>query len=99
MSSESAWWSTLRNLGGVSRDSPGRYDVLIENLIDPAHVPYAHYGIMRTVDMEGGRLLDLNLFSPGGSQSVIKKSSNGTKDVVLPPVPPKKRAMLISTAF
>lgn len=24
-----------------------RYEILIENLMDPAHVPYAHYGIMR----------------------------------------------------
>lgn len=24
-----------------------RYEVLIENLMDPAHVPYAHHGIMR----------------------------------------------------
>lgn len=24
-----------------------RYEVLIENLMDPAHVPYAHYGIMK----------------------------------------------------
>ncbi|KAG6790930.1 hypothetical protein POTOM_000037 [Populus tomentosa] len=31
-----------------SRDLPYGYEVLIENLMDPAHVPYAHYGIMRT---------------------------------------------------
>jgi phenylpropionate dioxygenase-like ring-hydroxylating dioxygenase large terminal subunit len=23
-----------------------RYDVLVENLMDPAHVPYAHKGLM-----------------------------------------------------
>ncbi|KAF2305440.1 hypothetical protein GH714_005318 [Hevea brasiliensis] len=43
------------------------YDVLVENLMDPAHVPYAHYGIMRTrkpqvkVDREGGRPIDLSV--------------------------------------
>ncbi|THU45007.1 hypothetical protein C4D60_Mb02t13340 [Musa balbisiana] len=29
------------------RDLPYGYEVLIENLMDPAHVPYAHHGIMR----------------------------------------------------
>ena len=24
------------------------YEILIENLMDPSHVPYAHYGIMQT---------------------------------------------------
>ncbi|XP_015958185.1 protochlorophyllide-dependent translocon component 52, chloroplastic [Arachis duranensis] len=48
-----------------NRDIPYGYEVLIENLMDPAHVPYAHYGIMRTqkpkekVDREGGRPLEL----------------------------------------
>lgn len=29
-----------------NRDLPYGYEVLTENLMDPAHVPYAHYGIM-----------------------------------------------------
>ncbi|KAF8403963.1 hypothetical protein HHK36_012071 [Tetracentron sinense] len=29
-----------------SREIPYGYEILIENLMDPAHVPYAHYGIM-----------------------------------------------------
>ncbi|KAF0912656.1 hypothetical protein E2562_018917 [Oryza meyeriana var. granulata] len=29
------------------RDLPYGYDVLVENLMDPAHVPYAHKGLMR----------------------------------------------------
>ncbi|KAG6414636.1 hypothetical protein SASPL_122009 [Salvia splendens] len=32
----------------IARDIGYGYEVLIENLMDPAHVPYAHYGIMRT---------------------------------------------------
>ncbi|KDP42103.1 hypothetical protein JCGZ_01891 [Jatropha curcas] len=50
-----------------NRDIPYGYDVLVENLMDPAHVPYAHYGIMRMrknkekVDREGGRPLDLGV--------------------------------------
>ncbi|KAL5563567.1 hypothetical protein UlMin_033314 [Ulmus minor] len=50
-----------------NRDITYGYEVLIENLMDPAHVPYAHYGIMRTpvpknkADREGGVPLDLNI--------------------------------------
>ncbi|XVF04536.1 hypothetical protein REPUB_Repub05bG0092000 [Reevesia pubescens] len=50
-----------------NRDIPYGYEVLIENLMDPAHVPYAHYGIMRTqspkkkADREGGRPLEMSV--------------------------------------
>ncbi|KAJ0703200.1 putative pheophorbide a oxygenase [Helianthus annuus] len=50
-----------------NRDIPYGYEILIENLMDPAHVPYAHYGIMRTPqpsvkrDREGGRPLEMNV--------------------------------------
>ncbi|KAL8246497.1 hypothetical protein R6Q59_007713 [Mikania micrantha] len=50
-----------------NRDIPYGYEILIENLMDPAHVPYAHYGIMRTpqpsvkLDREGGRPLEINV--------------------------------------
>ncbi|XP_056682462.1 protochlorophyllide-dependent translocon component 52, chloroplastic isoform X2 [Spinacia oleracea] len=43
------------------------YEVLLENLMDPAHVPYAHYGILKTptpkvkADREGGRPLNLSI--------------------------------------
>ncbi|XP_045821144.1 protochlorophyllide-dependent translocon component 52, chloroplastic-like [Trifolium pratense] len=51
----------------VNRDIPYGYEVLIENLMDPAHVPYAHYGVMNTAqpkekdDREGGRPLELSI--------------------------------------
>ncbi|XAR62903.1 Pheophorbide a oxygenase [Bertholletia excelsa] len=52
-----------------NRDIPYGYEVLIENLMDPAHVPYAHYGIMRVprpknrakADREGGRPLEISV--------------------------------------
>lgn len=50
-----------------NRDIPYGYEILIENLMDPAHVPYAHYGIMRMPqpsvkqDREGGRPLEINV--------------------------------------
>lgn len=50
-----------------NRDIPYGYEVLIENLMDPAHVPYAHYGLMQTqapkikADREGGRPLEMSV--------------------------------------
>ncbi|XP_057956452.1 protochlorophyllide-dependent translocon component 52, chloroplastic [Malania oleifera] len=52
-----------------NREIPYGYEVLIENLMDPAHVPYAHYGIMRTqqsknrvkADREGGRPVEMSV--------------------------------------
>ncbi|KAL5766963.1 hypothetical protein ACOSP7_017580 [Xanthoceras sorbifolium] len=50
-----------------NRDIPYGYDVLVENLMDPAHVPYAHHGIMRIrkpdvkLDREGGRPLEMSV--------------------------------------
>ncbi|OWM69273.1 hypothetical protein CDL15_Pgr025460 [Punica granatum] len=41
-----------------NRDIPYGYEVLIENLMDPAHVPYAHH---EKVDREGGRPLELSI--------------------------------------
>ncbi|CAN1810452.1 Protochlorophyllide-dependent translocon component 52, chloroplastic [Linum perenne] len=50
-----------------NRDINYGYDILVENLMDPAHVPYAHYGLMQTRkpdvkrDREGGRPLDFTV--------------------------------------
>ncbi|MCL7042589.1 hypothetical protein MKW94_000159 [Papaver nudicaule] len=50
-----------------NREIPYGYEVLIENLMDPAHVPYAHYGIMRLpskspkLDREGGTPIEINV--------------------------------------
>lgn len=50
-----------------NREIPYGYEVLIENLMDPSHVPYAHYGLMQTpkpkirADREGGRPLDMSV--------------------------------------
>ncbi|XP_031099350.1 protochlorophyllide-dependent translocon component 52, chloroplastic-like [Ipomoea triloba] len=53
----------------IARDIPYGYEVLIENLMDPAHVHYAHHGIMRIpptpeslkADREGGKPLEISL--------------------------------------
>ncbi|CAI0444896.1 unnamed protein product [Linum tenue] len=50
-----------------NRDVPYGYDVLIENLADPAHLPYAHYGLVPTQplkekrDKEGGRPVEFTV--------------------------------------
>ncbi|KAL6130047.1 hypothetical protein ACLB2K_068428 [Fragaria x ananassa] len=42
-----------------NRDFPYGYEVLVENLMDPAHVPYAHYGIMPSQPPDGRKLIRL----------------------------------------
>ncbi|XP_021771923.1 protochlorophyllide-dependent translocon component 52, chloroplastic-like [Chenopodium quinoa] len=50
-----------------NRDINYGYEFLIENLMDPAHVPYAHYGILKaappdlSVDKEGGKPLNMGV--------------------------------------
>lgn len=50
-----------------NRDIPYGYEIFLENLMDPAHVPYSHYGLIQTVahkdkaDREGGRPLDISV--------------------------------------
>ncbi|KAM6581726.1 hypothetical protein CsatA_005500 [Cannabis sativa] len=50
----------------LNREFHYGYEVMIENLMDPAHVPYAHYGLMQTripgkADREGGIPLKMTL--------------------------------------
>jgi phenylpropionate dioxygenase-like ring-hydroxylating dioxygenase large terminal subunit len=40
-----------------------RYEVLIENLMDPAHVPYAHYGVMDIVQPRGMNIYMINVLT------------------------------------
>ncbi|KAL5766957.1 hypothetical protein ACOSP7_017574 [Xanthoceras sorbifolium] len=51
-----------------TRDIPCGYEILIENIMDAAHVPYSHYGIFQIdqppevkVDREGGKPLELSV--------------------------------------
>ncbi|KAI4386301.1 hypothetical protein MLD38_004242 [Melastoma candidum] len=74
-----------------NRDIPYGYEVLIENLMDPAHVPYAHHGIMRVpqpkgsvkADREGGRPLDLRIreLDKGG---FLAKQDRGNSKFIAP---------------
>ncbi|XP_076892803.1 protochlorophyllide-dependent translocon component 52, chloroplastic-like [Bidens hawaiensis] len=51
-----------------TRDIPYGYEVLVENLMDPSHVPYTHLGLMSIapqpsvkVDREGGSPIDIKI--------------------------------------
>ncbi|XP_020533378.1 protochlorophyllide-dependent translocon component 52, chloroplastic [Jatropha curcas] len=53
----------------ANREFPYGYEVLIENLMDPAHVPYAHFKLLPgppsknrvKLDREGGAPMDINI--------------------------------------
>ncbi|TXG65820.1 hypothetical protein EZV62_007095 [Acer yangbiense] len=52
----------------INRDIPCGYEIIVENLMDPAHVPYSHYGVMQLdkppkvkADREGGQPLELGV--------------------------------------
>ncbi|KAK1282143.1 hypothetical protein QJS10_CPB22g01238 [Acorus calamus] len=79
---------TYTDLMGT-RDIPYGYEVLIENLMDPSHVHYAHYGIMRIPksvkakarydDREGGRPLEINIQTLDKSGFLAKQESGYSK--------------------
>ncbi|KAJ9697727.1 hypothetical protein PVL29_007040 [Vitis rotundifolia] len=81
--------SYTRSMG--NRDIPYGYEVLIENLMDPAHVPYAHYGIMKVpsqkkrvkADREGGRPLEMKIQKLDRS-GFIGKQEWGTSKFIPP---------------
>ncbi|KAL8154461.1 hypothetical protein AgCh_000001 [Apium graveolens] len=68
-----------------NRDIQYGYEVLTENLMDPAHVPYAHYGIMggqsrknsEKVDREGGRPLEISIKNLDINGFTAKQESGG----------------------
>ncbi|GFR42568.1 hypothetical protein Agub_g3466, partial [Astrephomene gubernaculifera] len=42
-----------------ARDVPNRFDTLVENLIDPSHVPFAHHGVQGRRESEKGTVTKL----------------------------------------
>ncbi|KAJ4724040.1 protochlorophyllide-dependent translocon component 52, chloroplastic [Melia azedarach] len=68
-----------------NRDLPYGYEVLIENLMDPAHVPYAHYKIMRIpqskvkLDKEGGVPIEMSVPNIGLNGFSSKREWGGSK--------------------
>ncbi|XP_004308605.1 PREDICTED: protochlorophyllide-dependent translocon component 52, chloroplastic-like [Fragaria vesca subsp. vesca] len=74
----------------ASRELPYGYEVLIENLMDPAHAPYAHYGIMPTqepeekADREGGRPMDLHISKLDINGFTVDDQNSGQSKYVPP---------------
>ncbi|KAL5708535.1 hypothetical protein ACHQM5_019323 [Ranunculus cassubicifolius] len=75
----------------MSRDIPYGYEVLIENLMDPAHVPYAHYGILTPSrkprdkgDREGGMPLEINVTELDKNGFSAKQDGGGFNKFVAP---------------
>ncbi|EEF28992.1 protochlorophyllide-dependent translocon component 52, chloroplastic [Ricinus communis] len=72
-----------------NRDIPYGYDFLIENLMDPAHVPYAHYGLMKIrqpkekVDREGGKPIDMSV-KKLDKNGFIGKQEKGSSKFIAP---------------
>ncbi|KAJ4724041.1 protochlorophyllide-dependent translocon component 52, chloroplastic [Melia azedarach] len=68
-----------------NRDIPYGYEVLLENLMDPSHVPYAHYGLMRTkqpkvkLDREGGRPVEMSIQKIDINGFIGKQELGGSK--------------------
>lgn len=44
------------------RDMPYSWDVLVENLCDPSHIPFAHHDMMRTADRYNVEMIDMEVF-------------------------------------
>jgi phenylpropionate dioxygenase-like ring-hydroxylating dioxygenase large terminal subunit len=66
------------------RDLPYDWDILVENLVDPSHVPFAHHGIQG--NREKARAVPINMIKsqPDLIQGVMEKSLN-TKITFVPP--------------
>jgi hypothetical protein len=62
-----------------------RYDILVENHMDPAHVPYAHKGIMRGIRKkeDPGRYVPEASFLHGLLQVAETLSSMGSRQVAM----------------
>ncbi|KAF4357537.1 hypothetical protein G4B88_026916 [Cannabis sativa] len=73
-----------------NRDFPFGYEILLENLMDPSHVPYAHYGILATrqpekkMDREGGRPLDMRVNKLDKNGFFAKQDWAGNSEFIAP---------------
>ncbi|KAL5720544.1 Protochlorophyllide-dependent translocon component 52 [Ranunculus cassubicifolius] len=75
-----------------NRDIPYGYEVLTENLMDPSHVPYAHYGIMKVpadktrpkADREGGKPMEVNSIQTSDINGYFAKQERGFSKFIAP---------------
>ncbi|KAG2437791.1 hypothetical protein HXX76_005411 [Chlamydomonas incerta] len=65
------------------RDMPIRFDILAENLLDPAHLPFAHHGVMGNRNKEQGSSTALRTETMGVGGFVCDAKLNGPEGVVI----------------
>ncbi|GAQ78701.1 Pheophorbide a oxygenase [Klebsormidium nitens] len=80
----------------VARDFPYGYDFLVENLMDPSHLPFAHHGIMSNRSRAGPLRITLRGENPRGF--VAEQHPQGKADFSAPVlftqdinIPPKEK--------
>ena len=62
----------------VTRDLEYGYDTLIENVVDPAHVPFAHHGVQAQRSMAMPLNVSLNYAGPEGVFLCLPRLANST---------------------
>ncbi|PNW70550.1 hypothetical protein CHLRE_17g724600v5 [Chlamydomonas reinhardtii] len=65
-----------------ARDMPVRFDILAENLLDPAHLPFAHHGVMGNRNKEQGSSTTLRTDTMGVAGFVCDAKLNGPEGTV-----------------
>jgi phenylpropionate dioxygenase-like ring-hydroxylating dioxygenase large terminal subunit len=67
------------------RDMPYSWEILVENLCDPSHIPFAHHGMMRSADRDNVERIDMEVVEESSSGFKARKSpypiGNGKYDV------------------
>ncbi|KAM3234510.1 protochlorophyllide-dependent translocon component 52, chloroplastic isoform X2 [Capsicum annuum] len=74
------------------REIPYGYELLIENLMDPSHVNYAHHGIMKIppspkrvkADREGGKPLDISVAKVDLNGFIANQGPDGEHKFIAP---------------
>ena len=56
------------------RDMPYSWEILVENLCDPSHIPFAHHGMMRTADRSNIEMIDMDVTEESFSVCYIIRS-------------------------
>ena len=56
---------------GIVRDFPFDYDILMENVLDPSHVPFSHHGVFPSITRSSGVPLHMSLSRSPGPKSVV----------------------------
>lgn len=60
------------------RDLPHSFDTLVENLTDPAHLPFVHHGAGPTLNRSKGSAMPLRPYKPPPTQPAGAPSDSAT---------------------